>query len=46
MRTPNHDFVVTALMIMKFGTDMKLGVFLMEKPLGVKVILDRKQCHC
>ena len=27
MRTPHHNFVVIALMIMKFGTDVKLDVF-------------------
>ena len=27
MRAPHHNFVVIALMIMKFGTDVKLDVF-------------------
>ena len=27
MRAPHHNFVVVALMIMKFGTDVKLDVF-------------------
>ena len=27
MRAPNHNFVVIALMIMKFGTGVKLDVF-------------------
>ena len=27
MRTPHHNFVVTAPMIMKFGTGIKLDVF-------------------
>ena len=27
MRTPHHNFVVIALMIMKFGTGVKLDVF-------------------
>ena len=27
MRTPHHNFVVIALMIMKFGTGVKLNVF-------------------
>ena len=27
MRAPHHNFVVVALMIMKFGTGVKLDVF-------------------
>ena len=27
MRAPHHNFVVVALMIMKFGTDVKLDIF-------------------
>ena len=27
MRAPHHNFVVIALIIMKFGTDVKLDVF-------------------
>ena len=27
MRAPHHSFVVIALMIIKFGTDIKLDVF-------------------
>ena len=27
MRAPHHNFVVIALMIMKFGTGVKLDVF-------------------
>ena len=27
MRAPHHNFVVIALMIMKFGTSVKLDVF-------------------
>ena len=27
MRAPHHNFVVIALMIMKFGTNVKLDVF-------------------
>ena len=41
MRTPHHNFVVIALMIMKFGTGVKLDVFYTKVTKSVMSLLLR-----